>query len=317
MEPAPPLHTGSSFSAQPQIHEQKETEMTYPSTVARKMWSTSEPFVATGLICKESLISITELGVPKGAAFFAVRGAPMGAANTAIFAAAFHGFALERLQDGLTAAWEVTSPATVIESTHAAIPVMAQRVFADSQNLQEITEVGELLATLVSNLDVSGRPLAAGNKAVISPDEPWAKLWRAWNALREYRGDAHVATLVANNLTVDEAQVLSATWGAAKYDVDLLRTTRGLDDSRWELAQTQLQDRGLLNADGSISPLGAQMRDDIELRTDQSCMNAWNQLSATDLEAVRTCTYKLSAHIIDAGLFPVRSAVGAPWPPSE
>ena len=63
------------------------------------MWSTSEPFVATGLICKESLFSITELGVPKGAAFFAVRGAPMGAANPAIFAAAFHGFALERLRE--------------------------------------------------------------------------------------------------------------------------------------------------------------------------------------------------------------------------
>ncbi len=291
--------------------------MTYPSTVARKMWSTSEPFVATGLICKESLISITELGIPKGAAFFAVRGAPMGAANTAIFAAAFHGFALERLQDGLTSAWEVTSPATVIESTHAAISVMAQRVFADSQNLQEIAQVGELLATLVSNLDVSGRPLAAGNKAVTSPDEPWAKLWRAWNTLREYRGDAHVATLVANNLTVDEAQVLSATWGAAKYDVDLLRATRGLDDSRWEVAQTQLQERGLLNPDASISAAGIGLREDIELRTDHACMNAWNQLSEAELESVRSCTYKLSAHIIEAGLFPVRSAVGAPWPPSE
>lgn len=291
--------------------------MTFPSSVARTMWSTSEPFVATGLICKESLISTIELGIPKGAAFFAVRGAPMGAANVAIFSAAFHGFALERLQDGLDAAWKATTPQAVIDSTHAAIPVMAQRVFDDSQNLDEITRVGTLLATVVAHLDVSGRPLAAGNKSVPSPNEPWAKLWRAWNTLREYRGDAHVATLVANNLTVDEAQVLSATWGASKYDVELLRATRGLDDTRWELAQAQLTARGLLTAEGSISQAGMNLRDDIEQKTDEACMNAWNQLSASELEEVRQCTYKLSAHIIETGLFPVRSAVGAPWPPSE
>ena len=290
--------------------------MPYPSSIARTMWSTSEPFVATGLICKESLFSITELGVPKGAAFFAVRGAPMGAANPAIFAAAFHGFALERLREGLIAAWEATTPTSVIESTHAAIPAMADRVFGDSQNLHEIDRAGSLLAQLVAQLDVSGRPLAAGNKAVPSPAEPWAKLWRAWNTLREYRGDAHVASLVANNLTADEAQVLSATWGAAKYDVELLRTTRGLDDARWEAAQMQLAARGLLESQGNISASGSRMRDDIELRTDEACMHAWNQLSTGDLEFVRDCTYRLSSHIIEAGLFPVRSAVGAPWPPS-
>ena len=291
--------------------------MTFPSSVARRMWSTSEPFVATGLICKESLISISGLGVPKGAAFFAVRGAPMGAATPAIFASAFHGFTLDRLRDGLTAAWEATTPLAVIESTHTAIPMMAERVFGESQNLQEIDRVGSLLAQIVSQLDVSGRPLAAGNKAVTSPAEPWAKLWRAWNTLREYRGDAHVATLVANNLTVDEAQVLSATWGATKYDVELLRSTRGLDDTRWELAQAQLIARGLLDAEGSISQAGMNLREDIEQKTDEACMNAWNQLSMGELEDVRQVTYQLSAHIIEAGLFPVRSAVGAPWPPSE
>ncbi len=291
--------------------------MTFPSKVARTMWSTSEPFVATGLICVEGLTAATELGIPKGAAFFAVRGAPMGAANTAIFAAAFHGFALERLQDGLTAAWAATTPQAVIEATHQAIPKMALRVFGDSQNIDSIDRVGSLLAQLVANLDVSGRPLAAGNKAVTSPSEPWAKLWRAWNTLREYRGDAHIATLVASNLTVDEAQVLSATWGSAKYDVELLRKTRGLDDPRWAAAQSQLMNRDLLNSDGSITDAGTALRDDIELRTDAACMNAWNQLSDSALEDVRSVTYALSAHIIDAELFPVRSAVGAPWPPSE
>ncbi|MFA7324977.1 MAG: hypothetical protein WC005_11550, partial [Candidatus Nanopelagicales bacterium] len=190
-----------------------------------------------------------------------------------------------------------------------------ERLFGSDVDTQELSTVADRLTEIVATLDTSGRPLASGNQAVTPPAEPWARLWRAWTALREYRGDGHVATLVSNDLSVPEVQVLSATWGHERYDLDMLRATRNLTDEVWSAAQAALASRGLLDSNGALSDSGRNLREDIESRTDRASMRAWSQLSDAELRQVHTFTLDLSTRIIDSGQFPARTAVGSPWPP--
>jgi hypothetical protein len=281
--------------------------------VARTMWASAEPFALFGLACPEMFEAMSALGVPRGALFLAVRGAPLGRASAGAVAASFHAFPRSRFEDRLLPVWDITTPEAVIDASHSAITAMAARVL--DAPLDDVSACADLLVTVAGRLDTSGRPLAAGNQAIATPDDPWARLWRAWMTLREYRGDAHVATLVSHDLAADEAQVLSTGWAGGDYDVDMLRTTRFLTDDVWSAAVEALHARGLVDATGTPTEQGRDLRGLIEQQTDTACMRAWSQLTPADLARVHALTLALSSSIVDAGLFPARTAVGAPWPP--
>ncbi len=282
--------------------------------VSRAMWAAAEPFVLFGLAGPEAHEAMAALGMPRASNFLALRGAPLGKASAAVVAAAFHGFPRSRFEIHLSPIWQTIEPEAVIEATHAAIPLMMDRVFGDSVDLAELTRLGLLLNEVAQHLDVAGRPLAAGNQAVASPDEPWAKFWRAWTVLREFRGDTHVAELVAHDITVVDAQVLGALWKPESLDVEMLRSTRKLDDEIWQQGQVSLQARGLVDASGALTPAGTALREEIEFRTDVACLRIWSQLSAADLDAVHAFTLGLSEQAVAGEHMRARTAVGAPWP---
>lgn len=292
----------------------------HPARWARSMWAAAEPFASHGLVSAATTQATTALGIEPRSSFFAVRGAPLGRADAAAAAAAFHAFPAGLLRRVLTPVWDEVSPHEVIDATHRAIP----RYAAASLGIVDpvaVRRVGDLLSGAIGELDMAGRPLAAGNQAIAAPDEPWARLWRAWTTLREYRGDAHVAVLVAHDLGVDEAQVLSATWKPDQVDVELLRRSRRLDDERWVRACEALRDRALLEGDGSapgdarLTAAGRALRDEIEHRTDEASSRVWRSMSAAQCADVYDLTRSLSEPLVDAGLAVPKSAVGAPWPP--
>ncbi len=283
--------------------------------VSRALWAAAEPVVLFGLAGREAHEAMSALGLPPQSNFIALRGAPLGKAEAAVVAAAFHGFPRSRFERHLTPIWEGVEPAAVIAATHTAIPLMMNRVFEDSIDMDELTRLAALLADVSQNLDVAGRPLAAGNQAVASPDEPWAKFWRAWTVLREFRGDSHVAELVAHDISVVDSQVLGAAWKGASLDVQMLRSTRKLDDEIWQRGEASLQARGLLDEGGALTPAGAALREEIELRTDVACLRIWSQLSPADLQAVYAFTLALSEVVVAGEHMRAKTAVGAPWPP--
>ena len=283
-------------------------------SVSRAMWAAAEPVVLMGLAGPEPQAAMAELGMPRASNFLALRAAPLGKASAAVVAAAFHGFPRSRFEIHLSPIWQTIEPEAVIEATHTAIPLMMDRVFGDSVSVAELTRLGQLLADVSQNLDVAGRPLAAANQAVATPDEPWARFWRAWTVLREFRGDTHVAELVAHDVTVVDAQVLGALWKPESLDVEMLRSTRRLDDEIWQLGQVSLQSRGLLDASGALTPAGVALREEIEFRTDVACLRIWSQLSAADLDAVYAFTLSLSESAIAGEHMRAKTAVGAPWP---
>lgn len=115
--------------------------------------------------------------------YFASRSAPMGAVTAKVVAATFYNFNPELIAAAIPAAWELASPATVTRVRYEIVDAVLPRV---------------LVAEAVPNAD--GRPLYAGHAELDWPDEPYAQLWHAITLLREYRGDGHIAALVAHGL---------------------------------------------------------------------------------------------------------------------
>lgn len=215
----------------------------------------------------------------------------------------------------LTPLWEQVEPSAVVEAHRASVPLTAARVFGESVDVERLVRLGVLLTDIVARLDTAGRPFAAANQALATPAEPWAKFWHACNTLREYRGDGHIAALVAADLDVIEAQLLTCAWARRDIDVELLRKTRQYTEAEWVDGQLRLADRGLLAQGGALTPAGRALREDIEARTNRASMRPWNLLSAADCADTYEFLADLSEQLIRSGDMRAVTTIGAPWPP--
>jgi hypothetical protein len=277
---------------------------------ARACWAAAEPFAIAAFFTEEARAAAREMGLPSIASYVVFRAAPLGAADPAVAAAAFRSFPRGTF-DILPVAWSRTSPADAVRRTHAVVTEWCATVYPG----QSVAGAADELAGVVRGLDTAGRPLAAANQAVPPPDEPWARLWRALTALREHRGDAHVAALVATGLTVPESEVLMAAWATGRVDLALLRRTRRIDDAAWSAATAELAGRGLLTATGALTEAGRALRDGVEAATDRASADPYRRLGADGTRRLWQLATELSRTLVDAGRFPSVTPVGAPWPP--
>lgn len=288
-----------------------------PARWARACWAAGEPYTLVPLFTPEAAAVATGVGLPGQASYVLLRTAPMGAAHPAVVVSALHSLPTAAVSGLLRAARSVIDPQDAVTASHEVATAVARRQHADLFADPRVGEIADLLTGVVGGLDTSGRPLAAANQAVEPPDEPWARLWRAANTLREYRGDGHVAVLTAEALDVDEAEVLMVAWAGPRMDAELLRTSRGIDDSRWSSAQARLALRGVLDERGALTPQGRALREHIEDATDAASATPWRRLGADDTVRVWTMLRELSEHVLASGEMRAVTPVGAPWPPPD
>ncbi len=123
---------------------------------------------------------------------------------------------------------------------------------------------------MIAGVGDAGRPLAAGNRATPEPDEPWERLWQRITILREWRGDAHVAALVAAPADPIEALILHAATGIVPKGA--LTATRQWPDEQWDAGVARLVARGLVQEDESFTEMGEAFRADIERRTNLAAL---------------------------------------------
>jgi hypothetical protein len=282
---------------------------------AHAYWAAAEPFTIAALFTPEARALVEGVGLPARSAYWVMRSAPLGAAHPTVVTAAFHGFPLDTIEVVLPGAWLAISPAAAVEGTHRAVAGSSARQFAEHPGAARVEASADLLTEIVAELDTTGRPLAAANQAVEPPDEPWARLWRAMNTLREYRGDAHVATLVAADLDVVEAQVVMAAWAGERLQLERLRQSRNLTDELWTEARARLRERGLLTSESSLTTAGHELRDGIEASTDIATARPFRRLGADRTEQIWQFVGDLSSSLIDTGQMITVTPVGAPWPP--
>jgi hypothetical protein len=198
--------------------------------------------------------------------FLAFRSAPLGAVNAATATAAFGGFAPGMVAKAIPAAWEVTSPATCIDSRNALAGQLLRRAGVTEEIAAPLVE---RLAVVPPALEVTGRPLSAANAALTLPDDPVAALWQLASTVREHRGDGHLAVWVAAGMTgLESHHLLIADSGQPG---EMMRELRGWTLEEWSAAAEALIARGLLDDGDPTTPTdaGRHLRAQVEEQTDE------------------------------------------------
>lgn len=233
--------------------------------------------------------------------YFASRAAPMGAVSTEVVTATFFNFNPDLVEVAMSGAWDIASPADWTQARLRGADGALRRFLGDTVDSPEMVRAAELATVAANACWSAGRPLAAGLLSLPWPDEPHLALWHAISIIREFRGDGHVAALVAANVTPIEALLLHGGTGAVPSEV--LRTMRDWPESQWNEASAGLQARGLLGEDGLLTESGQAFRDDIENRTNAAAMAPWEALGQERFDELRGLGRGYSKAIVEGGAF--------------
>jgi hypothetical protein len=137
---------------------------------------------------------------------------------------------------------------------------VSRRLWGDDN--PAFAEAAQLARTAVLAAETTGRPLAAANKALPLPDTANLALWQSLTALREHRGDGHIALLTAAG--IDSVQALILACGYGKYARSIMQPGRKWTDEQWEAGIAALAARGLVTPDGSLTDSGRTFRAQLE-----------------------------------------------------
>src|SRR5690606_7164636 len=230
--------------------------------LAGDMWKAIEPLHAVTYFSEECRTANKEAGL-KGywMGYFASRGAPLGAVSAGTIEATFFGFHPARVRRAIPDAWGFASPERILAVRGAAAARALRRAFPGIEDVA--AETAPRLHEAVMAADGAGRALFAANRDLPVPDDPVEALWQAATALREHRGDGHVAVLTAEGLDGVEANVLAAAVGSGT--AQWLRESRGWSQEEWDAAVAALTERGLL-ANGDPTEEGRALKARIEQR---------------------------------------------------
>ena len=214
-------------------------------------------------------------GVKGAGGYFASRAAPMGAVSDEVVVRTFYNFSPLAVAAAMPGVWEAASPQAWQAARFRVVRRALDRVGVELPG-EVITEARSLIDPVVAGLDLVDMPLAAANAAVALPADPLVALWQQVTVLREWRGDAHIALLVANDLGPCECLVLQV--GTGRFPVRFARATRRWDDTEWAAAIAGLAARGWAEPDGTITTMGTEERERIEAETDQRCAPIWESV---------------------------------------
>lgn len=197
--------------------------------------------------------------------YFGSRGAPMGQASGGTIHAAFYNFRPEMVLSEVPAVWKVASPETFIESRSKAA---GDALMAQSPLAKEVPH--SLLLSFeaaVLRASSSGRPLFGGNQGLTMEGQPvQVRLWQACTAIREHRGDGHIALLVVNNLSGLQSHLLKDP--GERMSSSTLANVRGWNADEYALGMDSLQEAHLIDGEGALTEKGRKLRGAIEDETD-------------------------------------------------
>lgn len=248
----------------------------------------------------------TAAGLPgsQRRAYFASRSAPMGAVPAETVIATFFNFSPQLVRRGIPAAWQLTTPAGILAARLEVADRSLRQAWGSGADSPEVREAADLARRAAERAAtrLEGRPLFAGHAALDWPAEPHLVLWHAQTLLREFRGDGHVALLLAAGLDGLGALISHTATGALPSDV--LRTLRGWSEEEWAAGAGRLRDQGWLEPgpEMSLSAAGQQRRQQLEDRTDELAAFAYEAIGTEGCERLAQLAAPLSAAVAAADL---------------
>ncbi|MFI2189463.1 hypothetical protein [Streptomyces sioyaensis] len=276
---------------------------------ARSLWLLTEPLHAVCYFDDHCRDMGKDLGL-KGfwMGYFAARTAPMGALEPAAATAVLGVFAPGMVARALPAAWSVVSPAHVLDERGSRAARALRGI--DSELERRAAELLPPLQAIVDEAPGTARPLFAANRALCDHADPVERLWQLVTAVREFRGDAHLAVLADEGLDGCEALVLAAATG--RVPGDTMRQDRGWSEEEWAAAADRLRARDLVDARGDATEHGRMERERIEAATDRLAGRLLHSLPEAQTEAMLHSLEPVVRRILAAEVLPFPNPIGLP-----
>jgi hypothetical protein len=236
--------------------------------------------------------------------------------------AAFFNFHPGMVGRAVPACWDTVAPSTLV-TLRAAAAAEALRHLCPPPSLAALAGALPLLRQAAWGVGGEGRMLAGANRELWSSigsaltalglgehELGVAEAWQACTTLREHRGDGHVAALVSQGLSGLEAHLLvSGTEGTA---VEILRDNRGWSEAEWRHGGQGLAGRGLLQADGTATERGHEVRRSVEALTERLAEPAYAALSDDEVGSLHRALRAAAGPIQASELLPFPNPMGLP-----
>lgn len=275
---------------------------------SRDLWKLLEPIHGVTYFAPEPQAALKEAGC-RGywMGYFAQRAAPLGAVGPEVVHAVFFNFTHERVAKALPDAWELSSPAAALTAREQGSVAALRRSWGDTVDPAAVERAADLAMRVATAQPCAGRVLGAANQALPVPEEPTARLWHAATCVREHRGDAHVAALVAAGIGGRESHV----WHALSAGVprETYTVARDFTDEEWAACRASLAAKGLVDDDG-LTEDGRRLKQDVEDRTDRLAADGLTALSHAESDELTDLLRPLTRAVVLAGDLPLDSPVG-------
>jgi len=236
----------------------------------------------------------------------------MGPVPAEVVMATFYNFHPRMVRRAIPDAWGFASPQRVLAARLEGADAALRRLLGAWAHSPEAAEAAGLVRRAMEGQDPAGRPLFAAHAALPWPEAAHLALWHGATLYREFRGDGHVACLLADDVGGLEAHVLAA--GAGQLPGSFLREYRGWSEAEWAAAVDRLRDRGWVGEDGSLTDAGRAARDARERRTDELAAAPWARLGPAGCDRLDALLDEPVRRVVDGGGIPFPNPVGLPAP---
>jgi helix-turn-helix protein len=258
--------------------------------LARRMWQLLEPVHAVVYFAPEAREIYAAAGLKGGwMGYFASRAAAMGAVPPEMVIATFYNFHPNMVRRAIPDAWRFSTPENVLRARLDVADKALRRLLGPNVASDHVVAAAEIARQATESADLAGRPLFAAHASLAWPDAPHLVLWHAATLLREFRGDGHVATLLANGIDGCEAHVLITS--DFVMPPEMQRENRGWSEEEWTAAEDRLLEHGLIDASG-LTDAGRRLRAVIEDTTDRLALSPFAAVGARMCET-------LEAHLVE------------------
>ncbi|MDF6046292.1 hypothetical protein LRD69_30035 [Streptomyces sp. JH14] len=278
---------------------------TLPPRAGRRCHNAINPLHSTVYFSPDLGKELAELGIHDArAAYFASRGAALGAVGPGTVTSTFYNFNHDLVAEHLPAVWSVASPEAVLAARLRAVDTTLRRLLGpEIIGSPELAEAAELALRAAGACTRHARPLYAAHADLPVPDQPHLAYWHAATLLREHRGDGHLAALLAAGLDPVEALVSHTATGKGMSPRWILGT-RGWRRTDWEAAVERLRGRGLLDGEGELTEAGVALRAELEEVTDRMDAAPYEHLGAEGVARLTELARGFLFTAASAGAFP-------------
>jgi hypothetical protein len=238
-----------------------------PDGTARRLHRLVEPIHLVTYFSAEPTGALMALGFRNyWDGYFAGRAAPLGRVPAEVVHAIFYNFTSGEVARHIPRVWDTATPEAALAAREAGSVAALTRILGHLTDTPDLARAADLAVKAATGAPAEGRILYAALRALPVPEQPVARLWHAATLLREYRGDGHIAALVAAGIGGTEAHVLHAL--SEGIPAEKFGRIHHLPARRLARVVDGMRARGLIDASGWLSDTGRQTKQRIESLTD-------------------------------------------------